>query len=97
MAEYRLIDSSEDLQKLAQELQTEPVIGVDTEADSFFHYFDKVCLIHAVRGIFLIRKRHFALLQCIVRASNNRYHTRRFWPGPAQFCLGEAINHGRTQ
>ena len=40
-----MIDQERDLAALARDLLREPVIGVDTEADSFYHYFDKICLI----------------------------------------------------
>jgi ribonuclease D len=45
MTEHVLIDTPEELKELAQKLREEPVIAVDTEADSFFHYFDKLCLL----------------------------------------------------
>jgi ribonuclease D len=45
MTEHELIDSPEELKELGQKLREEPVIAVDTEADSFFHYFDKLCLL----------------------------------------------------
>ena len=40
-----LIENNEDLKKIASELQKEPEIGVDLEADSMFHYQEKVCLL----------------------------------------------------
>ena len=40
-----LIENNEDLKKIALELQKEPEIGVDLEADSMFHYQEKVCLL----------------------------------------------------
>jgi ribonuclease D len=40
-----LIENDADLNKAAAELQKEPVIGVDLEADSMFHYQEKVCLL----------------------------------------------------
>jgi ribonuclease D len=45
MTEHALIQTAEELEALARRLREEPVIGVDTEADSFFHYFDKICLL----------------------------------------------------
>ena len=45
VADYELIETSEDLDALAQELMSEKVLAVDTEADSFYHYFDKICLL----------------------------------------------------
>ena len=45
MSDSALIDTPEELEALAQRLQNEPIIAVDTEADSFFHYFEKVCLL----------------------------------------------------
>jgi len=35
----------EEVEALASRLREEPVIALDTEADSFFHYFDKICLV----------------------------------------------------
>ena len=45
MADHSFIDKPEQLERLADQLNGQEVIGVDTEADSFFHYFDKLCLI----------------------------------------------------
>jgi len=56
MAEYRFIDRVAEVEELASKLALEKVIAVDTEADSFFHYFDKLCLVQvsASCGTFLI-------------------------------------------
>jgi len=43
--EYVLVEKDADLHRLIPELRGEPVIGVDLEADSMFHYQEKVCLI----------------------------------------------------
>jgi ribonuclease D len=43
--EYILVEQDADLRGLMSELQGEAVIGVDLEADSMFHYQEKVCLI----------------------------------------------------
>ena len=40
-----LVENDADLNKIVPELQKEPVIGVDLEADSMFHYQEKVCLL----------------------------------------------------
>jgi len=40
-----LIENDADLHKIALELQKEPAIGVDLEADSMFHYQERVCLL----------------------------------------------------
>jgi ribonuclease D len=45
VADFERIESVSDLDALAHDLLGEPVLAVDTEADSFYHYFDKVCLI----------------------------------------------------
>ena len=56
MADFELIETREDLDALAQDLLGEKVIAVDTEADSFYHYFDKTCLVQVGtrRNIYLI-------------------------------------------
>jgi ribonuclease D len=56
MAEHELIQTVEDLEALAQALSEEPVLAVDTEADSFFHYFSKICLIQIAtrEDVFLV-------------------------------------------
>ncbi|MCP4004338.1 MAG: ribonuclease D [bacterium] len=56
MSDYGFIDTPEKLEDLAKKLGKEKVIAVDTEADSFFHYYDKLCLLQvgARAGIFLI-------------------------------------------
>jgi ribonuclease D len=40
-----MIECRSDLETLAQDLLKQDVIAVDTEADSFYHYFDKTCLV----------------------------------------------------
>jgi ribonuclease D len=56
LADFELIATRADLDALAQDLLAEKVIGVDTEADSFYHYFDKTCLVQVAtrRQIYLI-------------------------------------------
>jgi ribonuclease D len=56
VADYELIETRADLDALAHELLSEKVIAVDTEADSFYHYFDKTCLVQigTRKQIFLI-------------------------------------------
>jgi ribonuclease D len=45
MVDYALIETPEQVEELAGRLARERVIAVDTEADSFYHYFDKLCLV----------------------------------------------------
>ena len=40
-----LIDDDEGMDRLLQDMAGQAVIAVDTEADSFFHYRERVCLI----------------------------------------------------
>ncbi len=47
MADYERIETEGALKHLAKELASEPVVAFDTEADSFYHYFDKTCLVQA--------------------------------------------------
>jgi ribonuclease D len=56
LADYELIETRADLDALAQDLLAEKVVAVDTEADSFYHYFDKTCLVQIAtrRQIYLI-------------------------------------------
>lgn len=51
-----MIETRADLDALAQDLLGEKIIAVDTEADSFYHYFDKTCLVQIAtrRQIYLI-------------------------------------------
>jgi len=42
---YLHVESRDALLKIVGILQKEPVIGVDLEADSMFHYQEKVCLL----------------------------------------------------
>jgi len=44
-SDYELITEIPALEELARALVKEDVVAVDTEADSFYHYFDKTCLI----------------------------------------------------
>ena len=56
MADFERIETRADLDALAHDLLTEKVIAVDTEADSFYHYFDKTCLVQigTRRQIYLV-------------------------------------------
>jgi ribonuclease D len=45
LPDFDIVEHPKDLRVLARELLKEDVIGVDTEADSFYHYFDKTCLV----------------------------------------------------
>jgi len=45
LADYELIEKAADLRALCRHLEKEPVVAFDTEADSFYHYFDKTCLV----------------------------------------------------
>jgi len=56
VADYERIERESDLRALARDLLREKVIAVDTEADSFYHYFDKTCLVQigTSQGIYLI-------------------------------------------
>jgi len=45
LADYELVEKAADLRALCRHLEKEPVVAFDTEADSFYHYFDKTCLI----------------------------------------------------
>ena len=42
---YRLVKNQVDLRRIAFDLERETTLGVDLEADSLFHYQEKVCLI----------------------------------------------------
>ncbi|RIL04418.1 MAG: 3'-5' exonuclease [Proteobacteria bacterium] len=56
VADYERIERESDLRALARDLLREKEIAVDTEADSFYHYFDKTCLVQigSTQGIYLI-------------------------------------------
>ncbi|MCR9094656.1 MAG: HRDC domain-containing protein [bacterium] len=43
--DFEIVDTVEGLEAVAKELMKEDVVAFDTEADSFYHYFDKVCLV----------------------------------------------------
>lgn len=43
--EFELITEKSDLKALAKDLKKADIIAFDTEADSFYHYFDKTCLL----------------------------------------------------
>jgi ribonuclease D len=56
VAEFERIENVTDLASLARSLAAEPVVAIDTEADSFYHYFDKTCLVQIAtpKRIFLV-------------------------------------------
>ncbi len=42
---YTLINTKTDLEKITRDLKKEKSIAVDVEADSMYHFKEKVCLI----------------------------------------------------
>jgi ribonuclease D len=56
VGEFQRIETAAALDALCRELMQEKVFAVDTEADSFYHYFDKTCLVQVAtrKEIFLI-------------------------------------------
>lgn len=56
MPDYECIEGRADLEALVRDLLREDVVAFDTEADSFYHYFDKTCLVQVAtrRAIHLI-------------------------------------------
>jgi ribonuclease D len=56
LADFELIETRADLDTLVQDLLSEKVLAFDTEADSFYHYFDKTCLVQIAtkRQIYLL-------------------------------------------
>jgi len=47
---YDIVATPADLQSLAAELEAGPVFGVDVEADSMYHFREKVCLLQLATG-----------------------------------------------
>jgi ribonuclease D len=45
LADFQRIEDRAALEALTHDLLSEPVVAFDTEADSFYHYFDKTCLV----------------------------------------------------
>lgn len=43
--ELKLIESSDALEKIINKIKSHRYLGVDTESDGFYSYFDKVCLV----------------------------------------------------
>ncbi len=43
--QYTFISTNEDFRKALRQLESSPRVAVDIEADSLYHYFEKVCLI----------------------------------------------------
>jgi ribonuclease D len=56
VADFELIETRADLDALVQDLLGEKTLAIDTEADSFYHYFDKTCLVQIAtrRQIYLV-------------------------------------------
>jgi ribonuclease D len=56
VGEFQRIETPADLDALCRDLMREKVVAVDTEADSFYHYFDKTCLVQVAtrKEIFLV-------------------------------------------
>ncbi len=56
LAKFQYIEKTSELEDFAKSLLSEKIVAFDTEADSFYHYFDKTCLVQAAtrRRVFLI-------------------------------------------
>ena len=56
LADFQRIEDRASLEALAHDLLSEEVVAFDTEADSFYHYFDKTCLVQIAtpQSIFLV-------------------------------------------
>jgi ribonuclease D len=56
VGEFQRVETAAALDALCRDLMKEKVVAVDTEADSFYHYFDKTCLVQVAtrKEIFLI-------------------------------------------
>jgi len=45
LSDFEIVTQRSELERLARQWLREDVVAFDTEADSFYHYFDKVCLV----------------------------------------------------
>jgi ribonuclease D len=56
VGEFQRVETASALDAICRDLMREKVVAVDTEADSFYHYFDKTCLVQVAtrKEIFLI-------------------------------------------
>ncbi len=45
MADFERVENEQGIEALAKDLLKEKVVALDTEADSFYHYYDKTCLV----------------------------------------------------
>jgi ribonuclease D len=56
VGEFQRVETTAELDALARDLMREKVVAIDTEADSFYHYFDKTCLVQIAtkKEIFLV-------------------------------------------
>ncbi|CAB1068177.1 Ribonuclease D (EC [Olavius algarvensis Delta 1 endosymbiont] len=75
--DYKIIDSVDALEDLARTIDGEKTVGVDLEADSMYHFKEKVCLIQmAARDINVVidplRVRDLSPLKPIFRRSDVR-------------------------
>jgi ribonuclease D len=56
LGEFQRIETTAALDALSRDLMREKIVAIDTEADSFYHYFDKTCLVQIAtkKEIFLV-------------------------------------------
>lgn len=56
MADFEIIETRAGLDAIVEELLSAKIIAIDTEADSFYHYFDKTCLVQIAtrRNVYLL-------------------------------------------
>ena len=72
---YLMIDSIPKLEKFASRLQRQKIIGVDLEADSMYHFKEKVCLIqigtqHATAVIDPLRIKNLSVLKPVFKRAD---------------------------
>jgi len=56
VGDFEVIETKADLEALARDLMSAKIVAIDTEADSFYHYFDKTCLVQIAdrKNIYLL-------------------------------------------
>jgi ribonuclease D len=56
VGEFQRVETAAAVDALARDLMREKLVAIDTEADSFYHYFDKTCLVQIAtrKEIFLV-------------------------------------------
>jgi len=95
---YVWVDTERDLERAAERLSQATSLAVDTEADSFYHYHHKCCLIQVSDGeaVYLVDPLALKRLQPLGEVLGSRRIVAAFLSCPSP-CFPLPVSRGEGQ